>query len=1735
MAQDTASGDHGAAATIDQTGSWNPALRPERGPSPLSSLPSIDSEEISTRHKSQLSSPSLSQEPDATKRLETENVDSEAGSSDVHPSQNTDDFPSIDNVPSEAPVTSQSTESSQTSSEEVSDEPSSEEDNTVPSVAQDGLPDQSNLQPGEKSKGASVAFAEEIIEHSLPWADGEEDSTTMSTQDPFQRVDLVGRTNSFPAMEYSDKDEGQDYRDNNAVTNGDIDENMNHITQPWSGEIEEHDDDMADDFFQRLKTQTKPIYVPPEAESRFEEGIPLVEDEIHEEPVGESANTAPQIESLFEQDDSPEESDFFSSVKAEDNSQELARPPPFNRKSTSQVLGSLQFDQGEGGNESPQDLAAPHEIDNGANAQMGQPSGGEAVAEEDLAEKWKALLDDDDLLMEDEEDMEFLPDDPEPSSTSFDQTQNDRGRDMTARPYGHGNQPSTPYSGPTSQGNFNPPQGQFNPYAPHQPSSSDLVQGLPTSGYGMAPPPLPGTPGSAQQSQRPALSAQRAESFSNQSKGGYKSPYDLPMDLSRPKKTAPAQRAVPPPIASLPTPPRSSSMTGIQPSTPSLAPPSTTIAPLMTPFQEPERSVPSSANPPPNKSSFFEDLPLAPRSRTSSRARYTPAGKPPSAAPPLLPPNQNLATSRPSSQHASDPSPQFQLQQPGPIEPYANLPVPNAPLASGPPASKYSPNPSSLQPGSKPAASPRYSPAPPPQTDATGTSRNRYVSQPPPVTAAAPAPAPAPAPANTLPNPLPNPLPFQPRTSSPLAQHEKHAYQGQPSENAIGHNLPTGLSPPPTQPHHQAVESPSHQTDGHLATGAPSNRYTPSARKSSATGYFPPQISPPQNSHVSALPQQTSPSRIPPGSTFPDHVGQGTATQSQGYSPATDAQFAPPKRSQTQSPGRGLSRPNLPMTSSESFQRPASAHGPNDQMNPYGPARGSNQGGAFSPLNFVAPTDGQEQDSLQRWRGAPILQFGFGGTVSTCFPKYIPRYTSGSLAPMMKPSPGEMKVHHVGGVLPPVESICKFPGPLKSKTKKKDVVSWLSSKIASFENEGPSESCQLHPEPYKRHDEKILLYKVIRALVEHDGTLEANPEAQKALRNVISPWLETPEFETQTYGAGAQSAWASLPTNTNIQAESVDPKALGDLCNNLLSGDREKAVWSAVDNRLWGHAMLISSTMDKHVWKQVVQEFVGREVRAKGNNTESLAALYEIFAGNLEESVDELVPPSARAGLKMVSKVDGSGPAKNALEGLDRWRETLGLIMSNRSSDDQQALAALGRLLSSYGRVEASHICHIFARSSSAYQVFGGADDPQASIVLLGADHRAYPSTFALDEDAILLTEAYEFATSVLIGSSSQAVLPHFQAFKLHHASSLAEKGYTSEAQQYCEAVASILKATTRPSPYYHHRLFAEVDELTNRLRQAPTDGSSSWISKPSMEKVSGSLLAKFNSFVVGDDSDAASNASGKGGEADVGPFAKVSGTPTISPSASGTDLYGSHFSQQPQPVPNTASASRYTPSSQYAIHGSPDQFRGRQSLDSQRSTSYGSPNLTHVQRSRSQDYVPMVGGNPYQPSGYNQSSSATAPHSTPPQSSHVPLAPVVENSSNQEQPDIQVPASPPKQQLDFGGYQADGVPGPPEPKPAPISQLTSGFGLLNVGSDYNPTGSTYEPPSYEPDAPNVEDSPPGDDEGKPKKKSFMDDDDDDDITARAAALKETEKEKADREAAVAFQKAAEEDGKLMS
>ncbi len=783
----------------------------------------------------------------------------------------------------------------------------------------------------------------------------------------------------------------------------------------------------------------------------------------------------------------------------------------------------------------------------------------------------------------------------------------------------------------------------------------------------------------------------------------------------------------------------------------------------------------------------------------------------------------------------------------------------------------------------------------------------------------------------------------------------------------------------------------------------------------------------------------------------------------------------------------------------------------------------------------------------------------------TTFPKQIPRYGAGHAGPMIKCSPGEVRLQSAKDFGSLDDKVAKFPGPLKAKGKKKDVITWLKTSIEGMEKD--LQSSILHsPMPadaLKRYEEKVLLWKVLQLLVEHDGHLEGNDTVQQAVRKVLSPESESTEVATDAFATGAQLVGMASTTGPQVQADPVDPRALDELRTYLAKGDRQGAVWHAVDKRLWAHAMLISSTLEKDVWRQIAQEFVRQEVKKLGDNTQPLAALYEIFAGNLEESIDQLVPASARAGFQMVSKAEGVGSAKNALEGLDRWRETLVLVLSNRSDSDITAILALGKLLAGYGRIEAAHICYLFARTTV---YLGGADDPQSNLVLLGADHINQPLDFSRNMEAILLTEVFEFA---LFLSSSAAAVPHLQAYKLHHATILASYGYRNEAQQYCDAIAMAFKSNTRMSPYYHPNLVVALDDLSRRLSQSPQKDGNSWISKPSVTKASGWAVKTFNSFIAGDESDAASTGSGGAAGAEAGPFAKVAGgTPTISRNTSGTDLYGSYPGGSGMMIspPSTANAasSKYAPgsaaytprtsleqpsSTRYAPGGAQSYQPNRPSIDSQRSfdgaqrrgSGLGltmqrrseSPELQHPQSST---YVPSPQYSP--PRRTLQAQQQGGNYSSSPRTERSPLRAEYGSPYMPTPPAEDIPQPVGAEENVPPGHQqpqSDHAPFSSSYEPPASSFESSTVPFEPPTSSYEPLSSSYEPPSYQPYEP---EPPQADEDGSPvqtKKKSFMNDDDDDEIERRAAELKRQQKSQADREADEAFRKAAEADGKSYS
>ncbi|RGP59630.1 hypothetical protein FLONG3_11146 [Fusarium longipes] len=1593
---------------------------------------------------------------------------------------------------------------------------------------------------GPVSQHSSSRSFARTVSHEISFGDDDEGEWTLSRTDtdPFRFMPPSDRTNSFPpvppAHSTSEVDEQQPLPSNQAM---DVLEET------------EREADAEEELYQQEEAShglgaprrghSSSISIggdlkSPEgqdSDERYEEGIPLIPqpaEEASQVPVAQDAKTAGNLFEEEEEEEGDEGADFFSQVQGSEVAPEEQHAPALERKSTMQVLDSMnagsiqkkptleetpeeeeeEEDLGSNDNEDedPEGKAAPDEL----TPATSDPA---PVKQEDLASKWEQAFaddeDDDDFLLDDNtgeekqvdpaaffgsDDEGFLEDeepaaDPVPAPAPFPASRQVSGSNpyMPQAPAIH--PAPSPYA-PVSQmpGVAVPPAPAYNsPAAPQ---------------YGQPPPP------------RPDMS--KAQSFADKSKGGYHSPYDLPTDLVtnlvKPRKRASMQQLSQTEQLHAPVqaPPRSASVGMPAPPT-KLTPPSSSHG---LPAQQtgPPKATTSGAQ---HKENFFEELPMTsrprPSSRTSQRAASPARNAPPMARashvpsplapsfPNQVPPPSVPATAPASNEHYTEPPTQAPvvpgagLVAPERVSPYAALTT-SANHMPPPPsttASRYSPAPGTSH-TAPPAVSSRYSPAPP----ATKT-HGSYGA----VT-------------NSGPGPM---LPHQPRTSSPLTHSETAHFEPRLSRVS---------SLPPTR---EVDEEDDQQTQ----TRSVSATLSPPPQESRYNPVSPPKLS-----------RQTPPP--------PSYAGQLTLSppkQSGPYAPlaasTAHSGIVPPPRAQTQSPSASFGHKQA-QGSSDSTRRPSSAHShsypspvaakpapsPYAPVAPAAPAAGVSTvrtRGQSITMNMIAPTDGRENDELQRWKGVPIISWGVGGTVVTSFPKSVPRYGMNQAVPMIVRTPGEVKVQSVKDIEPLHEHVAKFPGPLRGKSKKKETISWLNAGIELLEKDLPDVSfhSQLSLEA-KRAVERLLLWKIMRIFVENDGILEGNPTVDAAVRDVLSPGEAAAAASDDALFPAASNFAAGIASVTSMQADGVDVSTMDQVRHHLLRGDRDQAVWALVDKRLWGHAMLISHTVEGDLYKRVAQEFVRKEVNYPGHANESMAALYKILSGNFEDCVDELVPVHARAGLQLVSTDAGSGPSKDTLDGLDKWRETLSLVLSNRSTDDIQGLNALGNLLSSYGRAEAAHICFIFGRHSS---VFGGLDDPNANFVLIGADHRQQSDQFAKETEALQLSEVYEYGLSLAGGALAAAGTPHLAAYKLEHAMTLAEYGHRDKAMQYCDAILTAMSSQTKRSPYHHHVLETAVEDFMSRLKSAPKEESGSWISKPSMNKVSDSMWNRFNKFVAGDD-----NEDNAGGAGEAGPFTRPSGEFSRSPSVSNFDIYGQQspgFGMTPAQTLAGAAQSKYAPAS----------MTPAASLNPYSPTSQYTPG-----RSSMEQTTTNYGHNPYEPTYPGAASANQA-------DSYTPSVPKFESNDAGLGSSGLAPAAQITQGYSPAGYQPYGMPNPTsmsgDDKPSDSS--AQGFQPLSYGYEPPPMSSThpeqageednnengsggyeppsfqpygYEPPSYEPQSTAEDD----DEAPKPKKKSIMDDDDDDGFPSMKPA--EKSKSDKDRENEEMFRKAAEEDAK---
>ncbi|KAH7871832.1 Sec23-binding domain of Sec16-domain-containing protein [Lentinula edodes] len=536
----------------------------------------------------------------------------------------------------------------------------------------------------------------------------------------------------------------------------------------------------------------------------------------------------------------------------------------------------------------------------------------------------------------------------------------------------------------------------------------------------------------------------------------------------------------------------------------------------------------------------------------------------------------------------------------------------------------------------------------------------------------------------------------------------------------------------------------------------------------------------------------------------------------------------------------------------------------------------------------------------------PVFSFGFGGKFVTCFHGADKMNTGFDVALASRNSTG-VEIRALNKIIPNSAlnlSSVSFPGPLfsdpgsptiglvrpgaaaQAKTKKARVVKYLEDRVEEF-----SQGLGYVPtgsEDQGRTESKLILFKILKVLVENDGKLSGTPSMDAAVRAALVPQTgadpngaESSNFTSVADLQGADGTLMGLSNTsssgeTPISITTLRPSALNKIERFLLHGERRQAYHYALDQKLWSHAMIIASGIDKEAWQEVVNEFLKTELGTQApsmgpsNGRESLRVVYSLLSGQGAKAVHQLVPktslsnpaavllaPMTVSATPMTPNFSVPMPAANIpAESLSKWAEIVAMMLSSTVNAETSAtMTALGDQLAGNGWTEAAHVCYLLSPQTSTV---AGSQHPSARIVLLGARNPHLSSNFLSDPDPIILSEIHEFALSLAPVSKGQEAfggLPHLQVYRFIRAIGLAELGEVSISNRYCEAITASMN---RPSAYYTNVMLEQLKGLSDRIvgvTQADKGGSwmGSKLAKPSLDGIGGWLEGRFAKLVTGD------------------------------------------------------------------------------------------------------------------------------------------------------------------------------------------------------------------------------------------------------------------------------------------
>jgi hypothetical protein len=376
---------------------------------------------------------------------------------------------------------------------------------------------------------------------------------------------------------------------------------------------------------------------------------------------------------------------------------------------------------------------------------------------------------------------------------------------------------------------------------------------------------------------------------------------------------------------------------------------------------------------------------------------------------------------------------------------------------------------------------------------------------------------------------------------------------------------------------------------------------------------------------------------------------------------------------------------------------------------------------------------------------------------------------------------------------PYYQAFARFPGPLVN-AKRAAVVSFIDSAISDASDADP---------------DRVLLWRVLRLMLDKQTPLLGNDDTLRALVALLSD---------DASGAPSALPPATAPTPPSGTLEAIQ--------RHVVRGELPAAHALAVQHGVWQHALLLAS----HIGADAYRDTVARFSAAALPPGTPLRTFYGAMSGQ------------AGATLK--------GEGKSEL--LAHWRANVAAILANHVKGAPALVGTIGDQLWAHSRRHrAAHVCYLITE-----RPFGAEVDPNARIVLLGADHKVRPRFAVADPgpDAWRLSEVLSYISAQ---SNAQHNAPTLLHYRLLYAQLCADVGLLQQAQAH----TAVLMEAVRESPDQLAWLAPIVETFRDRVddllgTRSQLDRKGSWLSLGGVLKQSTGVLNKFAAMLVSGDGD---------------------------------------------------------------------------------------------------------------------------------------------------------------------------------------------------------------------------------------------------------------------------------------